>query len=113
MSINRCDICAELEFPACTASITLDVGLAPAGDYYVWLTDKNDHSYVLNYQAAGDGSIIVLLSDFVSVFGLSFIKSSGVWELSVSDNESTDSSEILTINGSSYPCINISFFDLN
>lgn len=113
MSINRCDICAQLEFKSCSSSITLDVGLVPAGDYYVWLTDKNGHSYNINVQAGGGGSIIVLLSDFVSIFGLSFIRDSGVWELSISDNESTESSEILTINGTGYPCINLSFFDLN
>ena len=113
MSINRCDICKEIEFPACSATISFGQGLGINESYYVWLRDKDDHAYSLFTASQPDETMIVTLTDFVTAYGVKFTKASGVWELSLSTSETIDTSENITINGVDYPCLNISFFDLN
>jgi len=113
MSINICDLCKELEFPACSDEITLVAGMTPSFDYYTWLRDRNGHSYNIYTPSDGSGSIAVALSSFVSLYNIVFTSDSGVWELTISDNEGDDTGEIITINGEEYPCLLLSFYDLN
>ncbi len=112
MSINRCDICKELEFEACIDIIILQAGVTPSTEFTVWIKDKSDHSYTTTVSSGIDGSLTINMTDFTDK-GLIFTSSSGTFELSLSTSDTEDTGETITIDGDEYPCITLSFYDLN
>lgn len=106
MSINICDLCYTMERPTCQDEITLDFGLTPATEYTLFVRDKFDHDYTQTITSDGSGLLVVDMTAFPE--GM-FTEFSGSYELSVSLDETVSTHETITIGGSDYLCVILSF----
>lgn len=106
MSINRCDLCYNVKVLSCTDTIEINAGLTPSTQYTVFLEDNHSNIYTRTLTTDGSGAFTLTVSDFPD--GM-FNAYSGSYEVSVSTSATEDTSEELTIEGSSYYCILLTF----
>lgn len=110
MSISRCDICYELKAVACSDNLTISPGLTALTVYTVFLEDKFGHYHTQEITTTGGGAFTLDLTAFDA--GM-FTAYSGSYELSVSTDASDPTYETLVINGTSYPCVKLTFHSLD
>lgn len=113
MSINICDICFEKLWQSCQNDVvTIAAGLDISTGYNIWIKDKWDNWYMGFVQTDFSGSFDIdfSTSPFDQISTNSF---AGPLYIIVSLNDKEPIAETMTINGSKYPCIELSFFDLN
>lgn len=110
MSISRCDICYELKAVACSSEVTIEANLSAATTYTVFLEDKFGHFHTQEIETNGSGTVALDLTEFDA--GM-FTQYSGTYELSVSTDASDSTYEMLVINGVSYPCVKLSFHQVD
>ena len=106
MSINRCDLCYVKTIASCGSTIEFNVGLTPSASYTVWLYDQNENIFTRDVTADLTGDLTLTISDYPD--GM-FNAYSGSYEISVSTSSTEDTSEELTIEGSTYFCILLKF----
>ena len=111
MSITRCEICYELKVAACTTEeITLSPALSFLTVYTVFLEDKFGNFHTQSVTTTGAGAFTLDLTAFDP--GM-FTAYSGSYELSVSTSEVSPTYETLEINSVSYPCVLLSFYNVD
>ena len=106
--MESCDQCAKLEFDACDSVIQISTGL-DSGTYELWLKDRyNDyHTQTVTVNANGDASIDL------TAFDIAFTPHSGNVEISFREIGVYNIDLMLNIEGNSYDCIILSFYDKN
>ncbi len=110
MSISRCDICYELKAVACSEELTIEGSLTAVTVYTVFLQDKFGHFHTQSVTTNGSGAFTLDLTAFDA--GM-FTAYSGSYELSVSTETTSSTYETLVINSVSYPCVKVSFYDVD
>jgi hypothetical protein len=113
MSINICDLCFEKLWQSCqNEGITIAAGLNASSGYAVWIRDKWDNWYMGIVTTDGIGSFSIDFQNppFDQISTNSF---AGPLYIIASLSEDEPIAEMMTINGSQYPCVELSFFDLN
>lgn len=110
MSISRCDICYELKAVACGDSLTIDPNLTALTVYTVFLEDKFGHYHTQEVTTTAGGAFTLDLTAFDA--GM-FTAYSGSYELSVSTETTESTYETLVINSVSYPCVMVTFYNVD
>lgn len=110
MSINLCDVCAEITLDSCLASYTLDLNMGNSVPLVVYLHDFHGHTYTYSVTSGTDGSVTIDTTGFIE--GL-FHPNHGKLELTVSTSYYEETFETITYNGSPYSCLILSFREIN
>lgn len=109
MALTSCESCFVQSVGSCSAAVTLSVGLTAATAYTVWLQDKFETIYKQDVTSDGSGNIELDLE----AIDLAFTPYSGEYLITISTSDETNTAESLTISGSTYSCINMSFYNNN
>lgn len=109
MALTSCESCYVQSVESCSSAVTLAVGLTATTDYTVWLQDKFETIYKQDVTSDGSGNIELDLE----AIDLSFTPYSGEYLITISTELETNTAEDLTISGSNYNCINMSFYNSN
>lgn len=107
--LTNCESCHVQAVESCLDTATLTVGLNPATQYTVFMQDKFDTIYTQDIITDAEGNIELDLT----AIDLAFTPYGGSYEITVSNNNVTNTAETLTIAGSTYTCINLSFYNKN
>ena len=109
MALTQCESCYLQTVEACSAAVTLSVGLTPATAYTVWMQDKFETIYKQDVTSDLSGNIELDLE----AVDLSFTPYSGDYLITISTSADTNTTEQLTIATVHYNCINLSFYNSN
>lgn len=105
-SIVRCEMCHEITFDDCTNQLLIETGL-PTRQYYLWLTNKFNHKWILPATSISNG-VITLNNEIIDVYGLKF-KYSGSWEVYFSTSNEINTKQLFTRSNVQYNCLILNF----
>jgi len=106
MSLDHCQSCFERKFNYCETGIQLSLGL-DAGSYVAWLKDKFDNYYTQTVTVNSNGDTTLTMASF----DVTVTPYSGKYELTFRESTAYDTDLELYIEGNTYQCILLSFYD--
>ena len=106
-ALQTCDTCYELTFPDCQ-DMVFDLGLTPASEYYVIITDKFGNEYYDQLTVDASGSLII--DPLLYVQGSLFTPFSGSFTLTIKEGLVYSDLIEFTIDSISYNCVIFSIY---
>jgi hypothetical protein len=103
-----CSNCFEVALRACPSTLELTAGLTPDTEYY-WVIRKNNRVYQAKATTDGDGKLVIDCSTLPAGLLNSY---AGFFTLEIRLGSDYLSIVNLTINAVEYPCILMSFMEV-